>query len=66
VSTVDGTAAVIEAAGDVDILVNNAGIFAPMTFFDISDQEWHRFFDVNVLSAVRLARHYTPGMVKRG
>lgn len=66
VSTAEGCAALIEQAGPVDILVNNAGIFEPKPFFEISDADWLRFFEVNVLSGVRLARHYTPGMVKKG
>ena len=41
-------------------------IFEPKPFFDIPDEDWERFFRVNVLSGVRLARHYTPGMVKKG
>jgi len=50
---------------DVDILVNNLGIFDPKPFEDIPDEEWMRFFEVNVLSGVRLSRHYLPGMKKR-
>jgi NAD(P)-dependent dehydrogenase (short-subunit alcohol dehydrogenase family) len=46
----------------VDILVNNLGIFEPKAFEDISDEEWRRFFEVNVLSGVRLSRAYLPGM----
>jgi NAD(P)-dependent dehydrogenase (short-subunit alcohol dehydrogenase family) len=66
VGSQEGTARVIGAVPDVDILVNNAGIFAPKPFFEISDADWRHFFEVNVLSGVRLARHYTPGMVVRG
>jgi NAD(P)-dependent dehydrogenase (short-subunit alcohol dehydrogenase family) len=47
-----------------DILINNLGIFEPKSFFDIPDEDWTRFFRVNVLSGVRLSRHYAPGMVK--
>ena len=50
---------------EVDILVNNLGIFDPKPFEDIPDEEWMRFFEVNVLSGVRLSRHYLPGMKKR-
>lgn len=46
-----------------DILVNNVGIFGPHDFFSTSDAEWSRFFEVNVMSGVRLARGYAPGMV---
>ncbi len=49
-----------------DILVNNLGIFELKDFFDIEDAEWSRFFEVNVMSGVRLARAYVPGMVERG
>jgi NAD(P)-dependent dehydrogenase (short-subunit alcohol dehydrogenase family) len=47
---------------DVQILVNNLGIFEPKPFEDIPDADWLRFFDVNVLSGVRLARLYLPAM----
>jgi NAD(P)-dependent dehydrogenase (short-subunit alcohol dehydrogenase family) len=46
----------------VEILVNNLGIFEPTAFEDIPDEDWRRFFDVNVLSGVRLARLYLPAM----
>ncbi|HEX4228454.1 MAG TPA: SDR family NAD(P)-dependent oxidoreductase [Bryobacteraceae bacterium] len=46
----------------VDILVNNLGIFEPKPFEQITDQDWLRFFEVNVLSGVRLSRHYLPKM----
>ena len=46
----------------VEILVNNLGIFEPKPFEDIPDEDWRRFFDVNVLSGVRLARLYLPAM----
>jgi NAD(P)-dependent dehydrogenase (short-subunit alcohol dehydrogenase family) len=49
----------------VDILVNNLGIFEPKPFEDILDEDWRRFFEVNVLSGVRLSRAYLPGMKKR-
>jgi NAD(P)-dependent dehydrogenase (short-subunit alcohol dehydrogenase family) len=50
---------------DVDILVNNLGIFEPKPFEEIPDADWRRFFDVNVLSGVRLARAFLPGMKRR-
>src|ERR1700761_7794519 len=50
---------------DVDILVNNLGIFEPKPFEEIPDEDWRRFFDVNVLSGVRLSRAYLPGMKRR-
>jgi NAD(P)-dependent dehydrogenase (short-subunit alcohol dehydrogenase family) len=50
---------------DIDILVNNLGIFEPKPFEQIPDTEWNRFFEVNVMSGVRLSRAYLPGMKKR-
>lgn len=49
----------------VDILVNNAGIFEPKPFVEIPDEDWFRFFDINVMSGVRLSRHCFPGMLER-
>ena len=60
-----GATAVINAFPDVDILVNNLGIFEAKPFFDVPDADWRRFFDVNVLSGVRLARHYLRPMLKQ-
>lgn len=50
---------------EIDILINNLGIFEPKPFEDISDEDWRRFFDVNVLSGVRLSRAFLPGMKAR-
>ena len=47
----------------IDILINNVGIFAPKPFAEITDEEWLYFFEVNVLSGVRLSRHYLPQML---
>ena len=66
VATADGAAAVIEALPDVDILVNNLGIFAPTPVLEIDDDTWQRFWDVNVMSAIRLTRAYLPAMRDRG
>jgi hypothetical protein len=63
--TAQGVATVIERFPDVDILINNLGIFDPKPFELISDQEWTKFFEVNVMSGVRLSRHYLPRMEKR-
>jgi len=60
--TEDGARAVIARFPSVDILVNNLGIFEPKPFEEISDQDWRHFFEVNVLSGVRLSRHYIGPM----
>ena len=65
VSTAAGCKALVTALSDVDILINNAGIFEPKDFFEIPDEDWARFFDVNVMSGVRLSRAYLQGMIKR-
>lgn len=54
------------ALPDVDILVNNLGIFESAPALEISDDDWRRFFETNVLSAVRMIRAYLPGMIERG
>lgn len=54
------------ALGDVDILVNNVGLFEVKTFPDISDDDWLRYFTVNVMSGVRLSRHVLGGMLAAG
>ena len=65
VSTAAGCKTLVAALPEVDVLINNAGIFEPKGFFDIPDEDWSRFFEVNVMSGVRLARVYMPGMLKR-
>jgi len=65
VSTAEGVQRVIGAAPHVDILVNNAGIFEPKAFEEISDADWEKFFQANVMSGVRLSRHYFPRMLAR-
>ncbi|OKO79492.1 SDR family oxidoreductase [Bradyrhizobium sp. NAS96.2] len=65
VSTAAGCKALLAALPEVDILVNNAGIFEPKGFFDIPDEDWSRFYEVNVMSGVRLSRGYMQGMLKR-
>ena len=52
--------------GAVDILVNNVGVFELKAFDDISDGDWQRYFDVNVMSGVRLSRHLLRGMLAKG
>ena len=60
-----GAEAVIGKLPAVDVLVNNVGIFEPKSFAEITDADWYRFFEVNVMSGVRLARHYLAGMLKK-
>jgi NAD(P)-dependent dehydrogenase (short-subunit alcohol dehydrogenase family) len=60
-----GARAVIAAFPKVDILVNNVGIFEPKPFEQIPDEDWLRFFEVNVMSGVRLSRHYIRAMRER-
>lgn len=64
--TAEGAEKAYAELPEVDILVNNLGIFEPKPFFEIPDEDWHRFFDVNVLSGIRMSRHYAPGMRERG
>jgi len=64
-ATAEGAATVARDLPDVDILVNNLGIYESKAFADISDDDWRRFFEVNVLSGARLARQYFPGMLAR-
>lgn len=65
VGTAAGAAALIAQVPDVDVLVNNVGMYGPQAFEDIDDAGWQQYFDVNVMSGVRLSRHYLPGMLKR-
>ncbi len=64
-STAEGAATLVEAVPAVDILVNNLGIYEAKLFDDITDDDWRRFFEINVLSGVRLARAYFSGMLER-
>src|SRR3977135_4112699 len=63
--TAQGAAAFLQQAPEADILVNNLGIFEPKPFQEIPDSDWLRFFEVNVLSGVRLSRPYLPGMLNK-
>ncbi len=64
-TTAAGTGPVFAAAPHVDILVNNLGIYEATPFVEISDEDWLRFFQTNVMSGVRLSRRYLPGMLER-
>lgn len=64
-ATSEGAATLLAAVPEVDILVNNLGIYESKPFTEISDEDWRRFFEVNVLSGARLARAYFPGMIAR-
>jgi NAD(P)-dependent dehydrogenase (short-subunit alcohol dehydrogenase family) len=64
-ATAEGAVALLKAAPDVDVLVNNLGIYEVKPFGEITDDDWRRYFEVNVLSGARLARQYFPGMLKR-
>ena len=65
-SQVDQINALLAQLPQVDILINNVGIFEPKEFADIPDEDWFRFFEVNVMSGVRLSRHYFPTMLTNG
>jgi len=64
-ATEEGARTVIARFPVVDILVNNLGIFEPKPFEEIPDEDWRRFFEVNVLSGVRLSRHYIGPMKEK-
>jgi NAD(P)-dependent dehydrogenase (short-subunit alcohol dehydrogenase family) len=64
--TDQGTAELLAALPRVDVLVNNLGIFGPQPALEITDDEWRRYFETNVLAAIRLIRSYLPGMTERG
>ena len=62
----EGAGTAVELFPDIDILINNLGIFGSQDALEISDDEWRRYFETNVLSAVRLTRTYLPRMMERG
>jgi NAD(P)-dependent dehydrogenase (short-subunit alcohol dehydrogenase family) len=55
----------LRQAPEADIVINNLGIFEAKPFLEIPDSDWLRLFEVNVLSGIRLSRHYLPGMLKK-
>lgn len=66
VASEEGAARVLEVLPEVDILVNSLGVFGARPPLEISDDEWRRYYEINVLAAVRLTRAYLPGMMARG
>ncbi|WP_395397246.1 SDR family oxidoreductase [Novosphingobium sp. BL-8A] len=64
-ATAEGAETLIAAVPEVDILVNNLGIYEAKPFTEITDADWHHFFEVNVVSGARLARHYFPKMLEK-
>lgn len=64
-ASAQGAAEFIAAVPQTDILINNLGIFIPTDFAAIGDEEWQRLWDANVMSGVRLSRHYFGGMLQR-
>ncbi len=66
VADADGAAGLVAELPDVDVLVNNLGIFGARPVLEVDDDEWRRYFEVNVLSGIRLTRAYLPGMMQRG
>ncbi len=65
VATVEGATSLIRQVPETDILINNLGIYEPKAFVDITDADWLRLFETNVLSGVRLSRHYFGPMLQR-
>lgn len=66
IGTSEGCAALVAARPDADIFVNNVGIYGAREFFEIDDALWDQFWQVNLMTGVRLARHYAKGMRERG
>ena len=63
--TAEGCAELIRACPEVDVLVVNLGIYEAMDVYTAGDDRWYELIEVNVMSGVRLARHYLPGMLRR-
>ncbi len=63
--TAEGCAKLTAAEPRCDILINNLGIYGTQPFFEIDDAEWSRYFEVNIMSGVRLARAYMPAMLEQ-
>lgn len=65
-ATAEGSASFIAKASDADILINNVGTAAPKPFIELSDADWLNLFQLNVMSGIRMTRHYLPKMIERG
>lgn len=64
-ATQTGAETLLQQVPEISILVNNLGIYSSKDFSEISDEDWMNIFEVNVMSGVRLARHYLPPMLKQ-
>jgi len=64
-SSVAAVQQLVQQLPAIDILINNVGIYTSQSFFDTSDEDWHRQYEVNVMSGVRLARHILPTMLDK-
>lgn len=64
--TADGSEITVTAFPEVDILINNLGIYEAVGFFDETDEAWQKLFDANIMSGVRLSRHYLKVMLEKG
>ncbi|WP_040981260.1 SDR family NAD(P)-dependent oxidoreductase [Oceanobacillus jeddahense] len=63
--TKEGNEQVIEKYPHIDILINNLGIFEPVDYFDTTDEDWYKQFEINMMSGVRLTRWYLKQMIQR-
>ncbi|SDN06226.1 3-oxoacyl-[acyl-carrier protein] reductase [Fictibacillus solisalsi] len=63
--TEEGCEKILSQYPEIDILINNLGIFEPKEYFDIPDEDWFRFFEVNIMSGVRLSRRYLKQMIEK-
>lgn len=64
--TVEGAQATISRFPEVDVLINNLGIYEAVGFFEETDEAWQRLFDANIMSGVRLSRHYLKSQLEKG
>jgi NAD(P)-dependent dehydrogenase (short-subunit alcohol dehydrogenase family) len=63
--TLEGASRLIEQVPETDILINNLGIYESKPFVDIPDEQWLRYFEINILGGIRLKRHYFPIMLRQ-